>query len=160
MSLTKIFAIDISGSTSGSFYYNHVDEIMKSLFTEGDFIIFWNDKFQSISRSEAQYFFSRKYGGGGTYPVAIAEAVQHFNLDTLHSDLILITDGEVSVSDVDASDSFIISPNIRFRRCTCYIIGKWTPVKLSVSCPFSRFCPSSTIHLNNDTNYTLVQPSV
>jgi hypothetical protein len=156
----KVFAIDISGSTSGSFYYNHVDQIMKNLYQENDFIIFWNHEFKSVSYDESQQFIAEKQGNGGTCPLKIAEAIHQYHLDAHNLILILITDGEVGVSEVDSCDSFIIKHNIRFASSICYIIGRSTSINLSVSCPFSRFCPFSTIQLKDETSYSQVQPAV
>jgi hypothetical protein len=154
----KLFAIDISGSTSGSFYYNHVEQILKSMLEPSDIIIFWDDKSEIVSHQEAYFWISKRNGRGGTYPIVIAQEIVKSHLQVC--EIILITDGEVSTSDIDKCDVFLLSHHILFTKCTCFIISKSSSVNLSVICPFSRNCPSTTTQLNSDTSFVNTAPII
>ncbi|KAH7820713.1 uncharacterized protein MONOS_2084 [Monocercomonoides exilis] len=154
-----IFAIDISGSTTGDFYYNHVNDIFTKNYQDSDVILFWNHTRKFVSEKEALGFFKAQRGGGGTTPSQIVQGLHEKvkNCEDYH--LILITDGEVGTFEIDECDKLIKSYQMSFFFTTTYVISKYG-TNVSVSCPFNRYNGSVVIEISDNTPHEQVAPSL
>lgn len=136
----RVFAIDISGSTSGEkSYYRNVELILNRMFQGGDVIIEWNGNAKEVSRSNIQERITKKKGEGYTSPCAVIQLLTSSSMKKVQH-LILITDGQVGSSEIDKCDEMIKSQNMTFGRFDGYIIGEKKYANMSVTCPFTRNC--------------------
>jgi hypothetical protein len=134
----RLFAIDYSTSvTNNSFYYGQVEAIVTKNIRRNDAVILWDHSYREITGEELSRVIGSRSGGGGTSPVAIAEAVATLGSDVAWH-LVLVTDGQVGVTSIDQCDSFIAERNLQFRYVSAFIIGE--EGNLSVVCPFTRSC--------------------
>jgi hypothetical protein len=147
----RLFAIDYSTSVTGNwFYYQEVSAIVKDNIRGNDVILLWDHGYRQITTEELEEVISSQSGGGGTAPIAIAEAISFLGKSKKWH-LILITDGQVGVTSIDQCDSFVNDHDLRFDFVTGFMIGE--EGNLSVLCPFTRGC-SHIVHaisLNGST---------
>jgi hypothetical protein len=74
----RLFAIDYSTSVTGNhFYYSEVASILENNLRSGDVIILWDHGYRHITPEELKEVIASQTGGGGTAPIAIAEAIIH-----------------------------------------------------------------------------------
>lgn len=147
----KVFAIDISGSTSGEReYYQNVEQILNKMYKDGDLIIEWNGEANKVTRSSIQTRINGRNGTGWTSPSAIIKYLANNSIKEIHH-FILITDGEVSVNEVDNCDSEIKSQCMTFERFDGFIIGSKRSANMSVTCPFTRFCSHTVTQIEPGT---------
>jgi hypothetical protein len=105
-------------------------------------------------------FISRRQGRSGTSPSNIVSAILEKKIPSKAYHLILITDGEIGVEEVDRCDNNIQHYNIRFAYATIYLVGRNIPANYSVQAAFSRHCGSRVIILRDDREYQEVAPVV
>ncbi|ORX82321.1 hypothetical protein BCR32DRAFT_326884 [Anaeromyces robustus] len=144
--LHKCFAIDCSGSTSGSgFYHENVRLILDSKFEDGDEIIVWDSNSKYISLESYMDINRKRKGYGCTYPQYIFDSIFKKYNEVNYSEFILISDGYVSNSDIEKTDRIIQENRNRFNceYTEVYLFGNYA--NLSVACPFTRFNSSKTI---------------
>jgi len=160
MTINKCFAIDYSGSTSGSsFYHDNVRAILESKFEEGDEIIIWDSSSKFVSYEEYMEINRNRKGWGGTYPKCLFQSVFSRHPKANYSEFILISDGEVCNRDVEDVDR-IINENIENFKCNyseVYLLGNGA--NLSVACPFTRLNPSKTIVKNPNCKDQIIDVS-
>jgi hypothetical protein len=143
----KCFAIDYSGSTNGEiFYHKNVKEILDKKYNNKDDIIIWDSSSKFISYNEYMKINKNKEGNGGTSPESIFKLFKN-KKKKKYSEFILITDGQVGQQEVELCDKNfeLYKNNFNYDYCEVYLIGNKGSTNLSVSCPFTRFCPSKTI---------------
>ena len=143
----RCFAIDYSGSTYGvNFYHDNVKKILDQKYKEGDDIIIWDNQAKFIEYNKYMEINKKKEGNGGTYPNSIFDLFKNKE-KVYYSEFILISDGEVGQSEVESCDKeFDLCKNIfSYDYAEVYLIGRKSDVNLSVSCPFTRYCPSKTV---------------
>jgi hypothetical protein len=128
--------------TGNSFYYAQLAAIVKDNIRSGDLVILWDHAYRLVTPEELQMVIGSLSGGGGTAPVAIAEAVATLG-ESVCWHLVLVTDGQVGVTSIDQCDSFICEHKLKFRFVSAFIIGD--EGNLSVVCPFTRRC-SHVVH--------------
>lgn len=107
----KFFAVDASGSTRGSIMRSQEKTVRALHANLDDFVVLWSSSCQKPHELETvgpAYF----NGSGGTCPSSIMkqpDAVEHI----LYSDLwILLTDGEISSSEVDSLGDLAEEANV------------------------------------------------
>ncbi|KAK2949823.1 hypothetical protein BLNAU_15218 [Blattamonas nauphoetae] len=154
------FAIDISGSTSHRFYYDHVLTIFNDMYKPGDVILFWHDSSFFVDHKLARLHFSRAQGLGGTSPSEILTQITSNGFSTTEIHLVLITDGEIDVEEIDSCDALIKMNSIQFGFVSTFIISKMGNGNMSVAASFNRQCGSTVTILRDETRYGLVAPSV
>jgi hypothetical protein len=153
----RLFAIDYSTSVTGnSFYYQEVSTIVKDNLRGGDVVILWDHGYRQVTPEELEIVIESQSGGGGTAPVAIAEAVSVLGKSTSWH-LVLITDGQVGVTSIDQCDNFVKDEGLSFRFVTGFIIGG--EGNLSVLCPFTRDC-SHIVHSIGMSGSSIVRHEV
>lgn len=153
----RVFAIDVSGSTGNcSFYHSKVTEIREEMYRSGDYIIIWDDKAKKISYTDMESINNRMDGFGGTYPQVIPPLLRSEFPSNVIDHLILITDGQISSSDIDKLDRDLLNYPIKFKKVTVYIIGPQNEANLSVSCPFTRYCEHKIYQFESEDDYGTV----
>lgn len=143
----NVFAIDISGSTSGEReYYQNVESILNKMYKSGDIIIEWNGNAKKTTRSEIQNRINSRSGNGWTAPCAI---IKYLALDSIKNvnHFVLITDGRVTVDEIDKCDNEIKNNSMTFNRFDGFIIGPKASANMSVTCPFTRCCSHEVIQI-------------
>eukprot|EP00833_Pecoramyces_ruminatium_P006552 jgi/Orpsp1_1/1180584/evm.model.c7180000073985.1 len=144
--LHKCFAIDYSGSTSGSsFYHSNVRSILEQKLTDEDEIIIWDNYSKYISKDEYMEINRNRKGWGGTYPQCIFDAIFSRHKEADYSEFILISDGYIDDRNVEKLDQIIQKSRDKFNcdYTEIYLLGHGA--NLSVACPFTRFNASKTI---------------
>ena len=146
--LKNLFAFDNSGSISGkNLYFNEIDRIVKKYYKNGDKFYLWGSRYTQKSKNEIDDWIKKKKGPElDTCSINIAKLAASCPNEREH--LIIVTDGKVSESDINASDKFMNDNNIQFKFVSVYVIG--TGGNLSVGAPFCRGCPNRTIHIINE----------
>ena len=144
MKLKNLFAFDNSGSISGnSVYFNEIYRIVNKYYKNGDKFYLWGSRYTEKSKSEIDQWIKNKKGPEGTYSINIAKLANACPTHREH--LIIVTDGEVSESDIRQSDNLMNQYNIQFQFVSVYVIGTYG--NLSVGAPFCRGCPNRTIQV-------------
>jgi hypothetical protein len=134
----RLFAIDYSTSVTGNlFYYGQLQAVIAKNIRPDDAVVLWAHSYREITKEELSRLIGQRSGGGGTAPVAIAEAVSALGPEVAWH-LVLVTDGQVGVTSIDQCDGFIAERKLRFRFVSAFIIGD--EGNLSVVCPFARSC--------------------
>jgi hypothetical protein len=134
-----LFAVDFSTSISNNvFYHSQVARIVSENYQDGDLIILWDHEYKSVSKTRLDEVTTNRQGGGGTSPIAIAQAALDIG-SSAQGRLVLITDGEVGVKSIDQCDAFLKTHSLSFTSVAGFIIG--SEGNLSVLCPFTRTCP-------------------
>jgi hypothetical protein len=105
----------------------------------------------------ARAFFAAKYGSGGTSPCQIISGILAKKIDTKMYHLILVTDGEISSSEVDKCDEIIQKNNITFGFVSVFIIGT---SNTSVQAAFCRKCGSRVFLLKENKPHNEVKPEM
>jgi len=159
--LHKCFAIDYSGSTSGSsFYHENVYSILKEKLTDEDEIIVWDGSSKYISKEDYMEINKGRKGYGWTAPKSIFDSIFSRHEEAYYSEFILISDGCIDDSEVKSLDEEIQKNRERFNcdYTEIYLLG--CGANLSVSCPFTRFNGSKTIvRESNSTNDKVISIS-
>lgn len=128
-STNTFLCVDYSGSTCNNVnYWTNVISIIEA--NPDSKIIFWNTIAKLLSKNDASRVANAKQGTGGTQPQCFAPLIPK------GSNLIIITDGEVSTTDVQTCDSIINSRE--FSSVDIYFINTGGRMNLSVSAPFTR----------------------
>jgi hypothetical protein len=139
MSKTLV-AYDCSGSTGGSYiYHEKTQNIVRTLIDNNeDFrIILWDNQWKEASIQALQQINNAKTGFGGTDVSRVADAILQLDFT---GKLIIITDGQVSTRDIDRCD-YLLEGQLRFTHVDVYLIETCGRPNMSVSCPFTRYCP-------------------
>jgi len=142
--------IDCSGSTGGSrSYWNKVKVIIDQArkdYTEVRYF-FWDNNAYKVSRLDVNNRIMKMTGGGGTSPSCFASEKK---LPAL-SDVIIITDGQVSEGEVTKCDKIINGR--QFNSMTIYFeqTSSYGGMNLTVSAPFTRNCYKVRIEVGNTT---------
>lgn len=121
--------IDYSGSTGGeAAYWNYASKLI-SENPDATYVI-WDTEAQIISRSAVQKIADKRQGNGGTQPQCFIKLIPE------KSNLILLTDGQISTSDVDKCEKIL---NGRmFTKVDVHFYKTSGEVNLSVSTPLTR----------------------
>jgi len=145
--MPTIIAIDCSGSISGikDYYFPTVDEIVEKYKDCPTRYYIWGSGYTYKSYSEIKAWISAKKGGGGTYSQNIYKSIIESGSSYYNGHLIIITDGEVDLKDIDECDSLMKNSNIKFNYVSTYVIGNGG--NLSVGAPFNRESANQTIQV-------------
>ena len=141
--MKTLFCIDNSGSTSASFYYDELKEIIFNYYDKnrGDIFYLWNENKKKITYKELEKQIESKNGYGDTYPYLIADIIEEEkNNECRH--LMIITDGCVSPEKIEEADKKIKNIKYNFDYVTVYILGE--DADLSIGAPFCRNTPNKT----------------
>jgi hypothetical protein len=109
---------------------------------------------------QAKEFFIKKSASGGTKPTAIVSALVSMKIDYKKYHMILITDGEIEVDEIDRCDEGVKRNNIDFAFVTVFIVGRNIATNLSIQAAFCRNCGSRVVTLKDDKLYKEVEPEV
>ena len=152
--MTAIF-IDISGSVGGSeIYWEKVDKIV-SENKKAKFIV-WDTDTKEVDYKEVLNYIKTKKGYGGTMISCVASSIVEKNFND--KNIIIITDGEVSPSDVILSEKRLKGFNIK--EVECHIIKASSylyDVDISVPLAFMRNNTSKLYYTNRDNETRLVK---
>lgn len=162
MKMTKnekiLLAYDCSGSTSGcGLYHETTQRVVRDLIeNNNDFtIVTWDHKWQNVSIKELKKINDMQNGFGGTEVSQVAKAIKHLDFK---GKLILITDGQVGTRDIDECDSMLLNEK-RFSHVDVYLIKSgdrfFSDPNMSVSCPFTRYCPHVVNYISNEKEESL-----
>lgn len=146
--MSLLIAYDSSGSTCGHpMYHQQTQKIIAELGArmERAIIFQWCDQGKLISWSDLNILNTKMRGGGGTDPVCVANYICDTNFT---GDMVLITDGEVSASNIDRTDSLLCRRS--FRSVAVHLIETGGVVNMSVSCPFTRNSPHTIVRYAAD----------
>jgi len=161
-SLINLFCFDNSGSISGisDIYFNTCNNIINDFYKNGDKFYLWSSSYYSKTYNEIISWINSKNASGGTNSELIAQIAKEIgNYSNIH--LILVTDGEVSESNIKKSDDLMKQYGIKFGYFTGYIVGPNS--NYSVLAPYARDSESQFISVrynNNKKIETLVEKSV
>ena len=142
--MKTLFCIDDSYSTNEkNFYYNEVENIINLYYKKdrGDIFYLWNENKQKITYEELETKIKSKIGLGGTYPQLIADIIEEEKSNECKH-LIIITDGNVGISEISEADEKVKSINYSFDFVSVYILGD--DGDLSIGSPFCRATPNKT----------------
>lgn len=121
--------IDYSGSTGGhSGYWNYISNIIKQNPTA--IYILWDTAAKEVSREEAERTATKREGNGGTQPQCFV------NLIPAKSNIILITDGQIGISDVNCCEKILNGRE--FNKVDVHFYKTGSEVNLSVSTALTR----------------------
>lgn len=149
---TTLFAYDGSGSTGGSVrYHNAAQRLYQELPVDTTQILFWDSTVRIISATELHEINTSRRGAGGTVPSSIATFIRD---NDFHGHIVLLTDGQVSSTQVDACDS-ILPSDWHFASVRVLLVNTGGTINLSVSCPFTRNSPHTVHQLTNGTGLNL-----
>lgn len=138
-----LIAYDGSGSTGGCVDYHAITQHIAKTYPDAT-ILLWDNVHRVITADELAEINNRCKGFGGTSPREIAEWVREHNF---HGHLVLITDGEVHVHEVDKCSALL--GEWEFERVDAHLIGG--SVNMSISCPFTR-TSSHSVYLYEPSN--------
>lgn len=141
---STLFAIDYSGSTSGSPTYHiscHriVEEKLGSYSSSTPTFLLWNTEEHLVSRTQLEQINKNMKGEGGTDPNAVANYVKRINF---HGHLLFISDGLIDQSTVDICSSALAG--WKFESVHVILIhahSRYSAPNMSVSCAFTRNSP-------------------
>lgn len=129
--------VDNSTSTGGKkSYWWLVNEIYKTLISEGFIVevILWNSEIEKVSEECFQQTVGKCRGTSDTRISSVAEFLVK---NKIHSNIVLITDGEVYNYDVCSANETLALHGIN--GIICYVITSMnTNTNMSVTCPFTR----------------------
>jgi hypothetical protein len=155
-----ILIVDISGSTgSSSFYYNSTGDILNAAIeeygAENVSVVLWDTSVIPSDIAGLRKQIAHRRGGGGTSPSVFASTM--FMPEGCRA--IIITDGQVSSSEVSRCDKIINERH--FESVHVYFISTGGRMNLSVSMPFTRNCEDIRIFVQEggETQKTLLQGS-
>jgi hypothetical protein len=132
-----LIAYDGSGSTGDSANYHDETQRIVATLPADTTILFWDNNHRVITHDELAAINKARQGGGGTQTEALATYILKTNF---HGHLIIITDGQVSPSSIDAC-SKALGPSWPFASVTAHLIDTGGQVNMSVTCPFTRMSP-------------------
>lgn len=125
--------LDISGSTNqNTNYWLTVESIYKQYNITK--IIVWNTDVLIIDSSELLDIIKKKKGSNGT---CISNFASKLINENIKDNIILITDGQVPLIDVDKTDKLFDSKNYKINNILCYILHNGN-YDYSVIAPFRR----------------------
>lgn len=154
MNNTVIY-IDISGSVNNSLiYWNKVNEIV-SLNKDAIFFI-WNHQNKEISYNDILVYIKNKKGYGDTKISSVASSI--INKNYINKNIIIITDGEVPVCDVNSSE--LILKDFNIKEVECHIINTYNysdNIDISVPLPFMRNNTSKLYYTNHENITKLIK---
>lgn len=152
--MTAIF-IDISGSVGGSdIYWENVDKIVANN-KKAKFIV-WDTYTKEVDYKDILNYIKTKKGYGGTMISCVASLIVEKNYND--KNIIIITDGEVSHSDVILSETKLKDFNIK--EVECHIIKASSylyDVDISVPLPFMRNNTSKLYYTNRENETKLIK---
>ena len=156
--MKTLFAIDCSSSISNqgirNIYFSKLNELKLKYYKRerGDKFYTWGSSFYYKTEEMMDQFIQGKVGTDGTrsyYIAEIGKATKNENFEHL----IIVTDGEVKVEDIDESEKRVKDYGLQYSFVSTYIIGKGG--NESVGCPFSRGCPGNTYVIDQYGNETI-----
>ena len=136
----RIFAIDVSGSISGSqLYHSTYKKLIDKFYRPDDTILIWDNECKKIEMEELLRINSKLLGFGGTNTSSLAKKCISI-VKEQPSHLFLITDGFVEVEEIDLTDKIIFENDIKFNSVSTFVVVSIEGGDLSVACPFDRYC--------------------
>lgn len=142
---SKSIFVDYSGSTGNSTnYWFLVGKILEKEYAlHGDklLIVFWGTSAEVVNISRARWLIKYKIGNDGTNPTCFVNKI------SANSDIIIITDGQVSKSCVDNCDKAF--NNMPLDSVEVYFINTGGSMNLSVSAAFTRNAKIYTLYEND-----------
>ena len=153
--MKTLFAVDCSGSINGNIiYFKKLNELKLKYYnsSRGDKFYAWGSNYYYKTESEMDSFIAEKRGYDGTQSFYIAEIGRKTKFENFEH-LIIVTDGCVSIEDIDESDRKVKNYGLQYSFVSTYIIGSGG--NESVSCPFCRNCPFTTYLVDYNGNETI-----
>ena len=117
-----LVAIDNSGSTEGhAFYHNYIIDLLQKQHGQLS-VVEWNTSISEVSTATCIENRRHCHNNGGTSPSIVANYVIKHNFV---GKLIIVSDGQVDVSDVDSCDNLL--RNYRFANTEVHLINNGQP---------------------------------
>ena len=164
INMKTLFAIDYSGSIQNKANYHEYlrKNILSKYFNKkrGDAIYIWESNKKKITYDEMIQIIDKRKGTGGTNSSLIAEILS-LEKNNGFKHLIIVTDGEVSSSEIRNSDNLMqkMGDSIKLEFVSTFIIYTGGNVDLSVGAPYCRNIANSTIYIDKN-NKEYAQPSL
>jgi len=167
MALPVLFAVDSSGSTSGSaVYHDRVHKLYKELVAKvpSVHVALWSSTWldadnQSGSRMPTvdEYCKARSWNSGGTDPKLVADYLKRTKFA---GHLVLVTDGQVPISSVERCDE--LANHFKHASCDVVVINtsSTSAADFTVAAPFTRgreFALTTYNHLGEEVNMERVR---
>ena len=152
-----IFLVDISGSTTNVYNYHKLSEnIYNSISKLNHIIVGWDTKYRILSDTEYLDIVSKKKGFNGTHTSAMAQYLSTLNGQNLN--LVILTDGEVVISDITLCDSIMsqVIKNNNILSVNAFICAGYSVVNCSVLAPFLRGEWTSNVYKDTDNKLTSI----
>lgn len=125
----SFICIDYSGSTGGNNkYWNYVENLLEKNTSSS--IILWDDRAKQVDLETAMHIVKNKKGNAGTAPQCLIPLLPE------KSNVILITDGQISSNNVSKCDSLLADRE--FESVEMHFVPTGGPMDLSVVAPFTR----------------------
>jgi hypothetical protein len=157
---TTIFFHDMSGSTQGQQNYHTLSLKIynEQVKNKNHIIVGWDDKYKVLDDNTYINICYMRKGYNGTLTSQIGKYLSTLN-STNSLELIIITDGQVDISDIAKCDEYISNLNLDIKKVTAYI--SYYSANCSVLAPFMRGSWDCEIFHDNHTQiksiYTLHQ---
>lgn len=125
-----VICIDCSASTKGNKKY--WDRVLKIVEDNKDarFLI-WSSRAKFVSYEKIKNISLNRLATGGTYPSIFTDLIKNH-----YKNIIIITDGQVSSSEVTRCDEML--EGMSFNHVRVIFIDTGGPINLSVAAPFTR----------------------
>lgn len=107
--IMTVICHDYSGSTNGGqYYHNFATQIFSKISQVPHRICLWDDTYKEVTDDKYKNIISTRIGRGGTLTSKIADYFKN-NIRTFNTpiDIIIITDGEVQMSDISICDKIL-----------------------------------------------------
>jgi len=158
MSTTTIFFHDMSGSTGGVRQYHKLSlQIYNEHVKNKDHIIVgWDDKYKVFNDNTYISMCNMMKGYCGTLTSQIGNYLSTLN-STNSLELIIITDGQVDISDIAKCDNYVSNLKLDIKKVTAYVSSNQTP-NCSVFAPFMRGSWDCEIFYDNQSDYSKIKP--
>ena len=135
MMTSTLIGYDYSGSTGNMSFYHRISQDIVSGIPDKT-IASWDDKCEIISTERLEFINKKLMGRGMTVPNCL---VEYIIKNDFHGHLVLITDGDVSSSEVKRCSDKLIE--WKFEKVSVYLIYTTNTVNESISCAFTRNSP-------------------
>ena len=158
MEKMKIFFVDISGSTgygnNRRFYHSLSKRIYDSIKDHPHIIVGWDEKYRVLTDAQYMNIVSSMKGFDGTSIDSIGSYLM--TLSPQDIDIIILTDGEVSMSSISLCDNIMqnVIKNIKINSVSAFI-SSCKQVNCSVLAPFLRGDWSSSVFHDSQTGSDL-----
>lgn len=133
--MNTLIAYDYSGSTEHcTYYHNETQNIVSKI--DNPRILLWDNQVSECTLTELKRINQKRAGRGGTAPSGVAKWIVQ---NKFNGRLIFITDGEISLGEVEKTSEIL--RDWKFEFVTCHLLQKGREANISVTCPFTKNSP-------------------